>query len=251
MDSEKSALKPLIESGEFLNRLNVDRKTSDLVFDERTLKALYEMMGKQSIDYIDFPISSGKESVVFKAYRNKKPVVVKIYKMSTLRFSNIGKYIEGDYRFHKESRSRSKLVYLWAKKEFTNLHELQKSGVHCPKPIAFHKNLLLMSYLGDQRKPAVSLREYHGDLQPIFSQVIEEMKMMYRDSKIVHADLSEYNILIHRKKAYFIDVAQGVTTEHRMAGFFLERDVANICRFFSRRDIPCDPEKVLSYIISG
>lgn len=248
MDSEKSALKTLIESGEFLNRLNVDKKTSDLVFDERTLKALYELMNRESIDYIDFPISSGKESVVYKAYRKKKPVVVKIYKMSTLRFSNIGMYIEGDYRFHKESRSRARIVYLWAKKEFTNLKELREYGIHCPKPIAFHKNLLLMSYIGDSHRPAVSLREYQGDLQPIYEQVIEEMKLMYRDSKIVHADLSEYNILVYRRKAYFIDLAQGVTTEHKQSNFFLERDVVNICRFFSRRGFGCSPEKLLAEI---
>ncbi len=250
MDNEKSALKTLIESGEFLNRLNVDRKTSDLVFDERTLKALYELMNRESIDYIDYPISSGKESVVFKAVRKKKPVVVKVYKMSTLKFSNIGKYIEGDYRFHKESRSRSRLGYLWAKKEFTNLQELQKNGIHSPKPIAFHKNLLMMSYLGDQRRPARSLREYEGDLNPLLKQIREEMRMMFKDSRIVHADLSEYNILVHRKKAYFIDLAQGVTVDHKMAEEFLVRDAVNICRFFSRKDIDCDPEELLRHIKS-
>lgn len=250
MAEEKSALKILIESGEFLNRFNVDRKTSDLVFDERTLKALYELMSRESIDYVDFPISSGKESVVFKAYRKKKPVVVKVYKMSTLKFATIGKYIEGDYRFRKESRSRSSLVYLWAKKEFTNLKELQKYGIHSPKPLAFHKNLLLMSYLGDQRKPAITLRQYDGELHPLFLQIREEMKTMYGKSRIVHADLSEYNIIVHRKKAYFIDLAQGVPVEHAMAGYFLERDAVNICRFFSRNEIECNPEELLSYIKS-
>lgn len=250
MDSEKSALKTLIESGEFLNRLNVDRKTSNLVFDERTLKALYELMNRESISYLDFPISSGKESVVFKAYRKKKPVVVKVYKMSTLKFATIGKYIEGDYRFHKESRSRSKLVYLWAKKEFTNLQALQKHGVHSPKPIAFHKNLLLMSYLGDIRKPAITLREYEGDLHPLLQQIREEMRVMYKESRIVHADLSEYNIIVHRKKAYFIDLAQGVPIDHEIADYFLERDAINICKFFSRKGLECDPEQLLSYVTS-
>lgn len=248
MDSGKSALKSLIDSGEFLNRLNMDRKTHDLVFDMRTLKALYDLMSREKVEYIDFPISSGKESVVFKAYRKKKPVVVKVYKMSTLRFTTIGKYIEGDYRFQKESRSRSKLVYLWAKKEFTNLQTLSEAGIHCPKPIAYHKNVLMMSYIGDSTRPAPTLREYSGDFGPLFDQISAEMKVMYGKAKIVHADLSEYNILVFRKKAYFIDVAQGVITEHPGAEYFLERDAYNICTFFSKKDVDCSSESLLQRI---
>lgn len=248
MDNDKTALKTLIDSGEFLNRLNVDRKTSDLVFDARTLKALYELMNRESIDYVDFPISSGKESVVFKAYMKGKPVVIKVYKLSTLKFSTIGQYIEGDYRFHKESRNRSRVVYLWAKKEYTNLVALFREGIHCPRPIAFHKNLLLMSYIGDARRPAPLLKDYNGDLEPVFRQVMEEMRTMHSRSRIVHADLSEYNILVYRKKPYFIDLAQGVTVEHKSAEYFLDRDVVNICRFFNRHDVDCDPEEVKKHL---
>lgn len=250
MDSDKSALKTLIESGEFLNRLNIDRKTYDLVFDMRTMKALYDIMSRESIDYIDYPISSGKESVVFKAYRKKKPVVVKVYKMSTLRFSTIGKYIEGDYRFQKESRSRSRLVYLWARKEYTNLKALTEAGVRCPKPIAFHRNILIMSYIGDSRSPAPTLRDFEGDFAPLYEQVISDMKEMYGTARIVHADLSEYNILVYRRKAYIIDVAQGVITEHKGAQYFLERDIGNICTFFRKKGVDCNSERLMEYVKS-
>ncbi len=251
MDEEKSALKALIESGEFLNRLNVDRKTSDLVFDERTLKALYDIMHHESIDYIDYPVSSGKESVVFKAYRKGKPVAVKVYKMSTLRFSTIGKYIEGDYRFQKESRSRSRMVYLWAKKEYTNLQALVENGVRCPAPIAFNKNILLMSYIGDSRRPAPTLREYKGDLVPLYAQISRQIRYTVRKAKIVHADLSEYNILVYRKKAYFIDIAQGVSVEHKLSRYFLERDIQNICNFFIKRGVECSSEELMDYVLSS
>ena len=61
MTEERSALKQLIDSGEFLNSFNMDRKTSGLVFDKRTLMSIYELSSREGIDYIDFPISSGKE----------------------------------------------------------------------------------------------------------------------------------------------------------------------------------------------
>ena len=145
MTEERSALKQLIDSGEFLNSFNMDRKTSGLVFDKRTLMSIYELSSREGIDYVDFPISSGKESVIFKAYMKKKPVVLKVYKMSTLKFSNIGIYIEGDYRFARERINRSNLVFIWAKKEYTNLDATRGAGIPCPRPIAYHRNLLPFS----------------------------------------------------------------------------------------------------------
>lgn len=248
MDQEPSALKQLIESGEFLRSMDLDRKTVGLVFDKRTLIAIYEMMGKYSIDYIDFPISSGKESVVFKAYSRKKPVVLKVFKMSTLKFSKIGMYIEGDYRFSKERIDRSKIVFLWAKKEFTNLRELYRNKISCPKPIGFHKNLLLMSYIGTKTSPAPLIKDISVDPETLYVQVREMMKRMYEDAKLIHADLSEYNILYYRKKPYFIDLGQAVPYDHPSAEFFLKRDVKNISHYFSKLGVSVSMDELYHYI---
>lgn len=251
-EQDKSALETLIKSREFLYHLNLDRKTADLVFDRRTMKALYELMSRNSVDYIDFPISSGKESVVFKAYlKNKKPVVVKVYKLSTLRFSNIWKYIEGDYRFSKERIDRSNIVNIWAKKEFTNLSLLRRYKIPAPVPFTFHKNLLMMSYLGTRNSPAPMLKDTKIDFQSVFEQVMENMVIMYKQAKLVHADMSEYNLLYHRKKAYFVDLGQAVTKDHPAAEYFLERDVRNLARFFSNRGVDCSLEEMLSSIKGG
>lgn len=249
-DQDKSALETLLKSREFLYHTNLDRKTADLVFDRRTLKALYELMSKNAVDIIDFPISSGKESVVFKAVlKNGKGVVIKIYKLSTLRFANIWKYIEGDYRFSKERIDRSNVVNIWAKKEFTNLSLLKRYGIPAPKPITFHKNLLMMSYVGTQSTPAPMLKDSNADFENVFQQVRWDMVRMYRDAKIVHADMSEYNVLYHRKKAYIVDLGQAVSREHPAADYFLERDVNNIVRFFRNRGIDCSATELLEDIV--
>ena len=248
---EESALELLLKSNEFLHHLDLDRKTADLVFDRRTLRALYELMSKQSVNYIDFPISSGKESVVFKAYLDHKPVVIKIYKLSTLRFSSIWKYIDGDHRFSKERVNRSNVVNIWAKKEFTNLREFQKYGVPSPKPIAFHKNLLMMSYVGTKKSPAPMLRQIDADFQGLYEQVLKFTKIIYQDAKIVHADLSEYNILYHRKKAYFVDVGQSVSRDHPAAQYFLERDIRNITNFFTKKGVNCRYEEMLREVMGS
>lgn len=251
-DQDKSALETLLNSREFLYHNNLDRKTADLVFDRRTLKAVYELMSKQAIDIIDFPISSGKESVVFKAFlKNGKAVVLKIYKLSTLRFANIWKYIEGDYRFSRERIDRSNIVNIWAKKEFTNLALLKRYGIPAPKPLAYHRNLLMMSYVGTASTPAPMLKDAVVDYDDIYAQVLEAMQKMYRDAKIVHADMSEYNILYYRKKAYIVDLGQAVSVKHPAASYFLERDVYNIARFFNNRGVKCSAKEILDGIVGG
>lgn len=247
-ENELSALETLLKSREFLYHVNLDRKTADLVFDGRTLKALYDLMGRNSIEYIDFPISSGKEAVVFKAFRKGKPVVIKIYKLSTLRFANIWKYIDGDYRFSRERIGRSNIVNIWAKKEFTNLKLLQKYGIPSPKPMAFHKNLLLMSYVGTKFAPAPMLKEVKVDFQEIYKQVAQDLQTMYSRAKIVHADMSEYNLLYHRRKAYFVDMGQAVARDHPAADYFLERDLKNIVRFFSSKGVECSFGELLGKV---
>ena len=42
------------------------------------------------------------------------------------------------------------------------------------------------------------------------TQVVEMMRTLYSVCHLVHADLSEYNILWWQKEAWFIDVSQAV-----------------------------------------
>ncbi|MEM0158174.1 MAG: serine protein kinase RIO [Thermoplasmataceae archaeon] len=249
-DSEISALDLLLKSNEFLHHLDLDRKTADLVFDRRTIKAVYELMKQQKIDYLDFPISTGKESVVFKVYVRGKPAVLKIYKMSTLRFSNIWKYIEGDYRFSKQRIDRSTFVYLWARKEFVNLQICRRIRVPSPNPIAFHKNLLLMSYIGTKASPAPSLRDSKRTEPELLEKILASVTQLYRKGKLVHADLSEYNILLHRNIPYLIDMAQSVAIDHPASLYFLRRDIETICRYFQKGGVEVNPHEIMKGIIN-
>ncbi len=247
--NDKSALKQLIESDEFSNRLNLDRKTYGLVFDRRTLNAIYEVIKKYDIDYIDFPISSGKESLIFNVkLRNGITRALKIYKMSTLKFSNTMEYIKGDYRFDKEKINRSNIVFVWAQKEYTNLESIRNSGVHAPKPYGFYKNILLMSYLGTSRGPALQIKDLNEGFNEIYFKLREAIWKMYNKANIVHADLSEYNILYYRKNPYIIDVGQSVSTRHPMAQEFLKRDIKNISTFFIKKGVKCDPVELYNYV---
>jgi RIO kinase 2 len=52
---------------------------------------------------------------------------------------------------------------------------------------------------------------------------------------VIHADLSEYNILIEDEKAVIIDWPQWIGTDHPNAVTIIERDIDNILAFFTRK----------------
>ena len=57
---------------------------------------------------------------------------------------------------------------------------------------------------------------------------------MYQKCHLIHADLSEYNLLWHRGRVVFIDVGQSVEPSHPNGLDFLLRDCTNISKFFDR-----------------
>jgi RIO kinase 1 len=62
---------------------------------------------------------------------------------------------------------------------------------------------------------------------------------MFHHCKLVHADLSEYNILYHESQLYIIDVGQSVEHDHPSAFDFLRSDLKNVEEFFARRGVQC------------
>ena len=62
------------------------------------------------------------------------------------------------------------------------------------------------------------------------------MRTMYHKCKLVHADLSEYNLLYHKSKVWVIDVSQAVEHDHPKALEFLRKDCQCITYFFGGID---------------
>lgn len=62
---------------------------------------------------------------------------------------------------------------------------------------------------------------------------------MYHGCKLVHADLSEYNILYHQQQLWIIDVSQSVEHDHPGAFEFLRKDLKNVGDFFGSYGIRC------------
>ena len=102
-----------------------------------------------------------------------------------------------------------------------------------PEVVVLKKHVLVMSFLGQDGLPAPKLKEAaermsEAELETAYSQVVEMMGQLYSRCHLVHADLSEYNILWWEKEAWFIDVSQAVEPIHPSGLDFLLRDCINI-----------------------
>lgn len=69
---------------------------------------------------------------------------------------------------------------------------------------------------------------------PLYRSLILTIRRMFHACHLVHADLSEYNILFHNDQPYIIDVSQSVEHDHPHAFDFLRSDIKNVEEFFGR-----------------
>ncbi len=197
-------------------------------------------MRKGFIDKMYGVVSAGKEARVYWAKdRAGRDVAVKIYLTFTAEFrKSIKQYIIGDPRFEAVSSDLRKLILKWVRKEYKNLKRMFNAGVRVPKPYYAYRNILVMEFIGENGVRAPLLKEIpltREEYEEIYGKVVEYMRLMYRKAGLVHADLSEYNIMIFHDEPVIIDVSQAVTLDHPLATHFLLRDIRNIVKFFSEK----------------
>lgn len=205
------------------------------VFDRASLITLSKFVKKGVFDRMDYCIAEGKEANVYRAKTLEGGyVAIKIYRLRSPSFERMADYIQGDRRFSKVDPSPAGLIYTWTQKEYSNLKMMEDLGVRAPRPINFKNNILAMEFLGVDGIPystlnATGSEDPNGDYDLIFS----DLQKLHAGG-LVHADLSEYNILMTDSGPYLIDVGQAVLTTHPRAEEFYARDLANLRKYFSK-----------------
>jgi RIO kinase 1 len=231
-----------------------DRATNEQVLDPRTRMILLQMINRNIVSEVNGVISTGKEANVYHAMSSAtdedSPDVhraIKVYKTSILVFKDREKYVAGEHRFrqgYNKSNNRA-MVKVWAEKEMRNLKRIYASGIPCPEPVYLRLHVLAMSFVGDAKGVAaprlkdVEFIDSDGlaRWRKVYIEIVSYMKIMYQDCKLVHADLSEYNILYHKDKPWIIDVSQSVEHDHPRSLDFLRMDIKNVNDFFKRKDV--------------
>jgi RIO kinase 1 len=206
------------------------------VFDKPTLMIIYQMLNRRELLKVCGVVRSGKESRIYwaKDFKNKD-VALKVFLTTSSEFrKGMLTYIEGDPRFFRHKRDTRSLIYLWAQKEFKNLQLAASVGVRVPKPRKVEKNVLVMEFIGEKGEPAPLLRETKLKAPSrTYKEILSSVTKLYRKARLVHGDLSEYNIMIWKYTPVIFDLSQSVPLEHPMAEFFLKRDIVNITTYFA------------------
>lgn len=226
------------------------RATIDSVFDERTIFQLNKLLRNGPLERIEGIISAGKEANVYLAYdENNREVAIKIYKIDSNTSKWMRNYIIGDPRFKKIPNNISKIIYLWASKEYKNLKRAYKVGLSVPEPIYIKNNILVMEYIGFETIPAPKLKDIKNPKEPIelLNDILSFVKDLYQKANLVHGDLSEFNILYHNQKPVVIDISQAVTIQHPKAEVYLVRDIKNIFNYFTKLNIEVPDPKEYYY----
>ncbi len=225
-------------------------KVVNEVLDKKTVMTLYHMITGHIISFVNGAISAGKESVVFWGVdENSNDVALKIYLVTTSNFKKRAPYILGDPRFNKIKKGTRNLVNLWAQKEFRNLSQCYKFGLSVPRPISLEANVLAMDFIGDNGAPAPTLLEVDVD-ENDYLESVNFITKLYKETKLVHGDFSEFNIFKTPNGLVFFDLGSAVDIRHPNSKEFLKRDINNITRFFSKRGVSVkDPTQIYEELV--
>ncbi|KAL2928101.1 Serine/threonine-protein kinase RIO1 [Bienertia sinuspersici] len=202
-------------------------------------------------------------NVYYATKSDGQELAIKVYKTSVLVFKDRDRYVQGDYRFRYGycKHNPRKMVKTWAEKEMRNLmmyfcqsyseSEIfsvmlallgcsKAAGLRCPTPILLRLHVLVMEFIGKAGNEALRLKEAALSLDKMresYVEIITAMRTMYQKCKLVHGDLSEYNILYHEGHLYIIDVSQSVDLDHPHALDFLREDCLHVSDFFKKNGV--------------
>ena len=172
----------------------------------------------------------GKEADVYDALSpSGERIAVKFHRLGRTSFRQTRRK-RGYIREHSTWLFQSHLA---AEREFQALELVYKMGVSVPKPISQNRHVVAMGMI-----EGGELSKYKEIDRPskILKEVLRNVRKAYLKAHVIHADLSEYNIILKPDgHVLIIDWPQYAMTDHPNADKLLERDLKNVLGFFRRR----------------
>jgi len=172
----------------------------------------------------------GKEADVYDALNPEGTrIAVKFHRLGRISFRQTRRK-RGYLKEHASWLFQSRLA---AEKEFQALKLVHQKGVAVPEPISQNRHVIVMGMID-----GAELGKWKEIPKPekVLKEVLRNMKTAYLKAGVIHADLSEYNILLKPDMhILIIDWPQYVLADHPNAQQLLLRDVKNVLTFFRRR----------------
>lgn len=218
------------------------RKLLDEFFDHATLVAISRLITQGQFEALDYPVSTGKEGGVFRASSPEGFRAVKVYRIGNAVFRRLPAYALEELKRESSERNYARLVFAWTRREHTILRRLRAAGVSCPEGYGYLRNVLVMEFIGTDGLPAPRLIDAHvADPAALVTDLAAEIRRMVVGARLVHGDLSPYNVLFHENRPVLIDVAQSVGVDHPQARTLLKRDSDHFARYLKKLGADVDP----------
>ena len=135
----------------------------------------------------------------------------------------------------------------WLMYEFNALRTLHAMDADIPRPYSTLENAILMQYVGDEHMPAPPLHTVTlpvREAEALFERSLQNIELMLQQG-MIHADLSEYNILYWESVITLIDFPQVIEiASNRNAEKILKRDISRVCQYFCRYGIGARAEAI-------
>lgn len=210
--------------------------------------ALNALVKAEILEAFGKPLGVGKESDVYDAITPRgERVAVKIHRLGRTSFRQTRRL-----RGYVADRRHISWLYqsrLAAEREYEALRILYPCGVAVPRPIGWNRHIVVMGMIeGEELSRFIEI----PNPEEVLDEIIMNVRRAYVDAGIVHADLSEFNIILKPDwHILIIDWPQYVKLGHPNIDFLLERDIKNILRFFHRKfGVERDLEGTLNYVKS-
>jgi len=192
------------------------------------------------------PLGVGKEADVYDALTPEgKRVAVKFHRLGRVSFRQTRR-VRGYVAElpHVSWLYQSRLA---AEREFEALKLVHPCGVSVPEPINQNRHVIVMGMIEGvelYRCPEIQKP------QEVLGEILLNIKKAYVKAEVVHADLSEFNVILKSDQhPLIIDWPQFVKRDHPDAERLLTRDIRNIARFFNRKfGIKTKLKDTLSYV---
>ncbi|GAB3068855.1 MULTISPECIES: serine protein kinase RIO [unclassified Phycicoccus] len=142
----------------------------------------------------------------------------------------------------------------WAIAEFEALGTLWEMGIPVPYPVQLSDREMLMEFIGADGVAAPRLAQARPEaaLLPELFEQLRSVMVVLAERGWTHGDLSPYNVLLHHDRLVVIDWPQIVDIIGNPRGFeFLERDVTNMCRWFTTRGLAVDEGELLGDLVAA
>lgn len=182
------------------------------------------------IEAFGHSIGVGKEADVYDALNPEGVrIAVKFQRLGRISFRQTRRK-RGYIKEHASWLFQSRLA---AEKEFQALKLVYQHGVAVPEPLSQNRHAVAMGMI-----EGAELAKWREIPKPekVLKEVMRNVKKAYLKAGVIHADLSEYNIILKPDMhILIIDWPQYVMVDHPNAQQLLLRDVRNVLNFFSRR----------------